>query len=435
MTPDEFDRLFECFVSGSLSDEDTGLLQVCLQDPHWQRRWRELSDLDGMLAGEFGIQSNALTELKKSERAPRKLTDRRGRLSKWRAQQSPWLRVGLAVAGFVICALAGLNYFRSAKPSPTSAAIAILEGVSGEVALLRGNGRETARNGLHILERDGVQTEKGSRATVRFTDGTAITLFGETESRVSMRAPRVTEGAQGKQLTLDIGSLEAIVMRQPAALPMIISTPHSEIKILGTKFTLVTTPSLARLEVREGRVQMQRLVDGKKVEIGSGHFAVASRDADLVALPIVSVPPAVSRSLFNGKDMSGWNIARGTWKVENGVVIGSGLQGKFARIESTNSLINGELTCKLRMTGARVAEVQFGGYRDFFSLHWENLGVWKELKVRAKGTEIRGTLDGHALQLDQGGAGDVNAVGVLSFYATANATLEIKDAQWTDAEK
>jgi len=366
--------------------------------------------------------------------AERHARSRRRELSHPRAPQ--W-RMGLALAALITLALLGVRHFYSVEPAMPALSIATLESVTGTVSVMRGSLREPARNGSGLSGGEGLLTEKGARASMRFADGTTIALSGDSVSRVWLRAPANSAGTPWKQMTLDVGRLEASVAPQPLSAPMIINTAHSEIKILGTQFTLEATSSMARVEVREGRVQMKRTGDGKAVEVGGGFFAVASRDVELASRPITAVPfagtPAVSRSLFNGRDLSGWNILRGAWKVENGVVTGNGLEGKFARIESTDSFISGDLVCKLRVTGSRVAEVQFGGYRTFFPVHWETPG-WKELQVRVRGTEFLGTLDGKPLQLVQGGSGDEHTLGLLTFYATAHSTLEIKDAHWTDSK-
>ncbi len=55
MTPEQFDILFERYGTGRLTPEEGDTLRACLSDPAWQRRWRDLSDLDGMLAGEFRV--------------------------------------------------------------------------------------------------------------------------------------------------------------------------------------------------------------------------------------------------------------------------------------------------------------------------------------------------------------------------------------------
>jgi len=431
MTQEDFDRFFEGYLSGSLSPDEARALQASLQDPQWQRRWRELSDMDGMLAEEFKVQSQTVAPLKTKHSRPvisRKLA-RKSVSQNFSPQKWIAAAVVLMVATYGI-----LIYLRNENRA--SATVAQLKNVTGDVTLLRGTDRAPARNDQTLTDGEGLLAAAGARATLQFPDGTQLTLSGAGESRVWLRAPK-SSGPHGKQLSLDTGSLDAVVTPQPPSMPLVIHTATSEVKVLGTEFTLQATQATARLEVRTGRVRMQHMADGKAVEVRGGFFAVAAPNVEMAAKPIPPPAPKVTatpRVLFNGKDFSGWNQTHGAWRYENGVIIGKGALDKFARIESTQIYQNGELACKVRLTGVRSAEVQFGGYREFFPLFFETLGVWKELKIRTHGQSISGTLDGEPLKMAPG-AGRDSAPGVLSFYVTANATLEIKDATFTESSQ
>lgn len=431
MTQEDFDRYFERYLLGSLSAEEADALRRGLEDPAWQRRWRELSDMEGMLAEEFKVEADVIKSGRPASRPKRTAnTSRKGA----RQDFGSFRIIAAAAAVVLVATFAIFQYTRS----ESNVTVAHLKNVVGDVVILRATGRMPAQNEQVVREDEGVQAAVGARATLHFEDGTQLTLSGDTESRVWLRTPNVV-GQLGKQLILDAGRIEASVTPQPANQPLVVRTSTSEVNVLGTEFVLQTTQATSRLEVRSGRVRMQQLVDGKKVgtavEVGGGFYAVAAPNVEMAAKPIPPATPktavSVPRALFNGKDMSGWNLTHGNWRVENGVVIGKGVPDKFARIESTQTFKSGELVCKMRVTGVRVAEVQFGGYREFFPLHWETLGVWKELKIRAHGRAISGTLDGKVLEMAQGGG--ESAAGVLSFYITANATLEIKDAYFTDS--
>jgi len=446
MTIEEFDRHFEHYVSGSLTSESSAALRESLADPRWQRRWRELSDLDGMLAGEFGVKASAaenaddVSDIKDARRPRRSV--RRGEFSGNRQHSTfGW---PLAAAAILMLALAGLYYLRPA--APVAPALATLEESSGNVALLGSDSTQSAHAGLSLSEQNGLQTAVGSHATLRFADGTRITLSGDAQTRLWLHAPGESTAPHGKWMTLDTGSIDASVAPQPAGMPMRIHTPNTAVKIVGTQFRLSAAPASARLDVREGRVEMQRLSDGKAVDVNGGYFAIASADADLVAQPIAPVStvavvpqptPAkpITRPLFNGKDLAGWTVSRGQWKVENGIIIGHGRRGDRARIASVESFDNIEMTCKLRVTGTKLAELQVGGYRYFYQLSWETPGTWKDVKLTLRGKEYHATLDGKELRIERGGDDDEVPVGLISFYTTENGTLEIKDAQITELKK
>jgi ferric-dicitrate binding protein FerR (iron transport regulator) len=444
MTSEEFDRHYEHYLSGSLTRESSAMLCSSLSDPRWQKRWRELSDLDGMLAGEFGVKESAVEESEdiKEARRPRK-TVRRVDFSHRRSQSTS---IWIAAAAILLLVLLGIYLKNAPQTPPAIPSVAMLEEVSGAVTLLGGETAASAQNGIALTERDGIQTAAGSRATVRFPDGTRISLSSEMQTRLWLHAPRETATPHGKLLTLDAGSIDASVAPQPPGMPMRIHTPNAAVKIVGTQFRLSANPASARLDVREGRVEMQRLSDGKAVDVNGGWFAVASADTDLIAKPIAPVAPVVaeakpapaklaSRPIFNGKDLSGWTISRGKWKVENGIIVGHASPGDRARIASTESFENFEMTCKLRVTGTRLAELQYGGYRHFFQLNWETPGTWKDVTLRVRGKEIRATLDGKEQQIEKGYDEDEVPKGLISFYTTERGTLEIKDAQITELKK
>ena len=76
-------------------------------------------------------------------------------------------------------------------------------------------------------------------------------------------------------VSLERGIMNATVAKQYASVPMMVSTPQAEVKIIGTVFQLVVGDKMTRLEVREGRVQLIRRGDLKSVEVGEKEFCVA----------------------------------------------------------------------------------------------------------------------------------------------------------------
>jgi hypothetical protein len=121
-------------------------------------------------------------------------------------------------------------------------------------------------------------------ATVRLADGTQLTLHRGAELRV--------ESADGKQLTLTAGQLDATVRHQPAGQPLVVRTPLATLRVLGTAFALDTGPQRTRLEVREGLVRVEHAQQDSTVEVAAGEFVVAAPQTELVAgvLPVGGRP-------------------------------------------------------------------------------------------------------------------------------------------------
>jgi hypothetical protein len=71
---------------------------------------------------------------------------------------------------------------------------------------------------------------------------------------------------------------------------MVISTPQSEAKVLGTEFLLIVEASSTRLEVIEGAVQLCNREDGKAVAVNRDQFATVAKGVELTARPLLPPP-------------------------------------------------------------------------------------------------------------------------------------------------
>ena len=170
-------------------------------------------------------------------------------------------------------------------PRTTVTAIAILDRIEGEVFVLHGSGAAPvpARDGTPLLPGQGLRTGGfGSVAIVTFPDRTRLEVGADTT------LSGFSEGS-GKRVALAAGSLRAEVATQPQGRPMVFTAPQGEVKVLGTTLRLVAEPGgkgSTRLEVKEGKVLLKRSLDGKMVEVMSGHYAVAAPGVELVAKPL-----------------------------------------------------------------------------------------------------------------------------------------------------
>jgi|GEM_PF-1015110 len=117
-------------------------------------------------------------------------------------------------------------------------------------------------------------------------------------------------------LILEQGTIEATVAPQPAGKPMIVVTPESRATIVGTRFTLIANPTATRLDVAEGKVQLQSALKNETVLVGAGHSASVAP-----GIPLDVVPTTRDPALWPFSPKSPWNYP-----------IGSGAQ--FAAINS-----------------------------------------------------------------------------------------------------
>jgi ferric-dicitrate binding protein FerR (iron transport regulator) len=158
--------------------------------------------------------------------------------------------------------------------------VATLESFKGD-ATVQG---EKAKEGQAILAGLKIETGVESAAALKLADGTKIELAAET------RVAQITNG-DGKKIALDLGALTAEVKKQPAGQPLVITTPHAEARVLGTRFTLAVKGDTTRLEVQEGRVRLTRLSDKSFVDVGAGSFAMAAPGPRPAAKKIPALNP------------------------------------------------------------------------------------------------------------------------------------------------
>jgi hypothetical protein len=128
-----------------------------------------------------------------------------------------------------------------------------------------------------------------------YPDGTSLELEAETQIRnVNDRE----SSTKGKQLLLNRGALLARVRKQPVEQPLCLTTPHGEVRSLGTTLKVVVDASSSRVEVLEGRVKLTRWSDDRAIELSTGHFAIAGSGVDLVARQSAGVAENFQDGLF-----------------------------------------------------------------------------------------------------------------------------------------
>jgi hypothetical protein len=170
--------------------------------------------------------------------------------------------------------------------------IARLEAVSGSVFLMTDldDSRVPAQTGYRFNSKEGLRIEGPGRATIVYHDGTRIDVLASNNyakfwlKNLKDFNPINSELTSGRKVSLVAGVIEASVTPQTS--PMMIATPHAEAIIVGTQFRLSVTTDATRLEVSEGRVELTRRSDSKKVLVSEKQRATATRDSDLLVEPL-----------------------------------------------------------------------------------------------------------------------------------------------------
>jgi hypothetical protein len=160
----------------------------------------------------------------------------------------------------------------------TRPVIAVVSRVYGDVRV----GRRKAVAGERLSPDEAVEVVGASSdAVLEFPDATRIELGADT------LIERIVERAGKKSVVLTRGSAAAVVTKQAAGRAVGMTTPHAEVTVLGTQFSLQVSADSTRVEVKEGRVRMTRTADGASVELQSGTGAVAAKGQKLESKPIV----------------------------------------------------------------------------------------------------------------------------------------------------
>jgi ferric-dicitrate binding protein FerR (iron transport regulator) len=191
-----------------------------------------------------------------------------------------YFRASLAIAAVIIIALTATLYFRYAN---SSRSIARITGLNGSLTWIGDGGqivqdsgpRQSPTRWSNVLSEESELpggtiegTGTDSWFELKFHDGSTAMIFGDSI---------LTFSDQGqKELRLRQGRFSADVMPQPAGKPMLIHTPSAVVKVIGTQFDVEAGPDSTMLYVREGKVQIRRVSDGKTVDVLADYRVVTA---------------------------------------------------------------------------------------------------------------------------------------------------------------
>jgi ferric-dicitrate binding protein FerR (iron transport regulator) len=287
---EELDRLLNALVDQQLTEaEETRLAELLRQDASARRRYRSFMELHGALHWDYpaAVTSPALEPASPSVRLD------------WRAVS--WF--AWAAAAMVLFATV---YYGATTALRTSDAplIAQLESIEGAVTWsVNGTRRSDLAAGARLPAGTLILEGESASALLRFNDGTALTLCGDTELDFA-------DDGQ-KRLALKSGSLSVDARPQPTGRPMIVRTQTAEIEVVGTVFSLSADPQATQLSVETGRVRMRRLADGKSVDVADSQTATATLDSvESLRVQTHKTPSTSIRYLFREPLPSNWKGER-----------------------------------------------------------------------------------------------------------------------------
>lgn len=166
-----------------------------------------------------------------------------------------------------------------------------ISGIAGRVEVVRGDqpaivlGADDIEHGPWPLKADdAIRTDGSGTAMLRLADG--------TEMRVGSDAEVVLSHRSAARVTLWKGTLRASVAPQSARRPMTFTTPHADVRVLGTELELLAYGTRTEVAVTEGRVRVVRTTDRAEAEVAAGEF-VSVKDSGPLSVIHWPRPPDV----------------------------------------------------------------------------------------------------------------------------------------------
>ena len=306
-------ELLEAHTDGRLTPETKAELETLLTNSAEARRqfWEEMA-LHGFTAEAAKLKWNG----------QRATVRKRSMFASLADYFQPQWRVAWATAIAAVIATVGIILqHRPERPQPlansnpptTNQTVANVQlvGVRAPVTVRR-NGTELVTAENFILQAgDEIRLGSQAQTTVRYADATRFAL--SSGATVRLRGPDAHE------LELTSGQLQAQVTKQTEGRQFVLHTPLASVTVHGTTFDLNAAPQATRVDVSEGRVQVDHSHRDSSVELIGGEFAVALPERELVAglQPSTASPPTLPRTRRDVTrqpfaDASPWNTALGS---------------------------------------------------------------------------------------------------------------------------
>jgi len=183
-----------------------------------------------------------------------------------------WRITALAASFLIAAGLLFHKYWPGPMKAGTTSSIAQITQARGKTTLLRGATQLAAVPGHHLLAHDRLFTGPGAQLTLRYRDATTVRVGPHSDL-----IPVLLETARAQIAQLAKGTLRAEVATQAVGRRWCVRTPHAEVRVLGTIFSVVARAHDTRVEVESGSVRVVQLANGQSVTIAAGQHAIAGR--------------------------------------------------------------------------------------------------------------------------------------------------------------
>jgi len=293
MTHDRLFELFEAFLENRLTPSGADELRAELRSsPLVRQQYWDYVEQHAQIAdilSETRGRDLALLEGGVPVAPPTETCVLVGRATKRRV--GAW--AGLAVAVAVCLALAlGLRMKPEVDLKPTLAQVTVplgtIDSLAGHVQLTDTAGNTDAiALGQSICDGQSLRVgDEQSRAEVRLSDGTQLILNSNSVIRFASLPALV-----GTRVHLEQGAIQVQSTPRPAGRPLIVTTDHTQITALESRFRLYLEKSESLVELEVGMVRLDSPTGGNLLELREGTYVVATKEAK----------PMVPESLAGGQ--------------------------------------------------------------------------------------------------------------------------------------
>ncbi|MBA2482679.1 MAG: FecR domain-containing protein [Planctomycetes bacterium] len=285
------DRLAEFLADRSAlgEPERAALLEHARSDADFARRLKDLLVIDGLLSqaldparGDFSNRVQKQVAIQGSQRlfVGRVLAATEGAAGpdhgeapKSRPRLSIVTRhpARLLAAAALIALAIGVWWqgYTAETPAPS-----VIVRVSGSGSIERANKSFSMEGMTRFRLGDLLSADAGTDVVIAYTDGTTLTV--SPRSRIRLEPPAADRSTA---ITVERGTIHVHASRQPHDRPMVCTTPHAEVRIIGTRFSLAVEEAASIVSVEEGRVRFLDLATGSASDVGAGAQARAGAPA------------------------------------------------------------------------------------------------------------------------------------------------------------
>lgn len=285
MTPCPDRDLLQAYLDGELSAVDTTALEARLcAEPALADALIELTREEAILS-EWAHAARA-AQAAEAATLPGLPIRRRHMLPRLAAAA---LATAAAVAGIAFL----LGYLANPTEQPSTDTLARLDELHGEVFIVPEHGEPVlARLHQPLQPGSGLRTQGDGFAVVTFADASRLEVGGDTTIRIGAGA------SAGRQVYLDRGTVAAQATLAPTDSPMVVTTPQAEARFLNTRASFASLAGETRIEQVQGTLQVTRKSDGRRIDVPTNHYAVASEKDAFKSKPLpdqVTQPLALLR--------------------------------------------------------------------------------------------------------------------------------------------